>query len=77
MSQLNELQPLPRVDLLDPPVEPTDEELDLLMKHVGRNAKRKWDKTYKAFKDDLSASMAYAAASTAAKTKSRAAGQSR
>lgn len=77
MSQLNELQPLPRVDLMDLSVEPTDEELELLMKHVGRNAVRKWNKTYKTFKDELSRSMANAAASRASKIKSRTAGQSR
>ena len=62
---------------MDPSVEPTYEELELLMKHVGRSAEQKWGKTYKTFMDDLSASMAKAAASRASKIKSRTAGLSR
>ena len=77
MAQSSALPPLPRVDLMDPSVEPTDEELELLMKHVGRNAEEAWERTYAAFMEDLGVSIAKSVASRAAKIRRQKAGISR
>ena len=58
-----DLPPLPRVDLMDPNVEPTDEELDLLMQHVGKSAELRWQHTYAALRRERIESMKKAIAS--------------
>ena len=62
---------------MDPSVEPTDEELELLMKHVGRNAEEAWEKTYASFMEELRVSIAKSVASRAAKIRRQQAGISR
>lgn len=46
---------VPRVNLLDPAVEPTDEELEALMRAMGREVRRKSARTKQASEDRLAA----------------------
>lgn len=57
MDELGNTPNMPIVNLMDPVVEPTDYELQFLMKDVQERATRKWHKARDAFWGEIDVAM--------------------
>lgn len=57
MNEHDKTPNMPIVDLMDPSVEPTLHELQLMMKDVQERATRKWHKARNAYWDEINAAI--------------------